>query len=265
MLIVNKKFNDYYDTAMGEGIDKSCVYDRTPFFDSDKYEFSKNRKLFDISNKRYIWRNDGVYMVNPKNYKMNYNLKDNDLTGIVPFIIGFCGKTYAGYVFSYCNSPIKITYGLEEFMSIAPIVDKANDWNNRKICVYRDNLVRVKEFMAKFHNKEHSELFVKNNIPVFVYDFNTGLSSISTSNLPYIDEDGRQTYTTEFLMYNPCLKDYMFYKLFNSGHAFQEIQMYVQGVLGSKEKEMVNISDKDKILQHGFDNKWSFRKEPTKK
>ena len=46
--------------------------------------------------------------------------------------------------------------------------------------------------------------------------------------------------------------------------AFQEIQMYISGVLGTGEKEIIEVEDKYKIPQHGF-NKWSFRREPTKK
>jgi len=40
--------------------------------------------------------------------------------------------------------------------------------------------------------------------------------------------------------------------------------MFMGGVLGSPEKEIVQIEDKYKITQHGFD-KWSFRKEPKEK
>ena len=56
------------------------------------------------------------------------------------------------------------------------------------------------------------------------------------------------------------LKDYEFYKKFDSFAAFQEIQMFLSGVLGNKENEIIVVSDKDKIAQHGFD-KFSFRKD----
>jgi hypothetical protein len=46
--------------------------------------------------------------------------------------------------------------------------------------------------------------------------------------------------------------------------AFQEISMFLGGVLGAGEKNIVEVEDKYKITQHGF-NKWSFRKEPEKK
>jgi hypothetical protein len=46
--------------------------------------------------------------------------------------------------------------------------------------------------------------------------------------------------------------------------AFQEIQMFISGVLGIDENPTVEVSDKDKIISRGFDYKWSFRKEPKK-
>ena len=40
--------------------------------------------------------------------------------------------------------------------------------------------------------------------------------------------------------------------------------MFLGGVLGIGEKEIIEVDDKYKIPQHGFD-KWSFRKESVKK
>ena len=37
--------------------------------------------------------------------------------------------------------------------------------------------------------------------------------------------------------------------------------MFISGVLGVGERPIVKISDKNKIIEHGFDYKWSFRKE----
>lgn len=60
------------------------------------------------------------------------------------------------------------------------------------------------------------------------------------------------------------LKPFRFYKVKDSYTAFQELDMYISGVLGQQAKEMVNISDKDRIYQHGFDG-YSFKKPPEEK
>jgi hypothetical protein len=40
--------------------------------------------------------------------------------------------------------------------------------------------------------------------------------------------------------------------------------MFMGGVLGKGEKEIIEVADKYKITQHGFDYKWSFRKKSEK-
>lgn len=55
------------------------------------------------------------------------------------------------------------------------------------------------------------------------------------------------------------LKDFEFYRCLDPYKCYQEIAMYVGGVLPRKGAEMATISDKSKIKKHGMD-KWSFRK-----
>jgi len=80
--------------------------------------------------------------------------------------------------------------------------------------------------------------------------------------------------TPQFVLYNRgednlkingSLKDVQFYKVFDPYQALQEIEMYVTGVLGANNKPMIEISDEHKIVGHGFDPKYSFRKEPENK
>ena len=65
----------------------------------------------------------------------------------------------------------------------------------------------------------------------------------------------------EWLRVNPKLKDYRFFTVLDAWQAFQEMDMF-QGNIAAPERNTVNISDKDRIAQHGFD-KWSFRKPPA--
>jgi hypothetical protein len=61
------------------------------------------------------------------------------------------------------------------------------------------------------------------------------------------------------MIQNPVLQDTGFYRVLDTYSAFQELSMFVGGVLRSTENAMVNISNEDKIAKHGFDE-WSFRK-----
>lgn len=58
---------------------------------------------------------------------------------------------------------------------------------------------------------------------------------------------------------NPSLKAYKFMKVVDPYSAFQEISQFISGVLGNSEKQTVDISDENRLLQHGFDKKFSFR------
>lgn len=64
------------------------------------------------------------------------------------------------------------------------------------------------------------------------------------------------------LTLNPCLKDFEFFRVKDAFSVYQEIEMFLGGVL-SNNPEVTTIPDKYKIGQHGFD-KMSFRKYPEK-
>lgn len=64
---------------------------------------------------------------------------------------------------------------------------------------------------------------------------------------------------------NPKLGDFEFYKIKSPFEAYQELDMYISGVLGGKSPKLEEISDESMKLKKGFDHKYSFKKEPTKK
>lgn len=64
----------------------------------------------------------------------------------------------------------------------------------------------------------------------------------------------------EQIILNPVLKEIEFYKKIDSFTAFQELSMFISGIMGGKSPCMIEISNDDKIAKHGFD-KYSFRKE----
>jgi hypothetical protein len=66
------------------------------------------------------------------------------------------------------------------------------------------------------------------------------------------------------LTFNPVLKDVQFFRIVDNFTAYQELAMFVSGVLGGKSPKTIEVSNDIKIAKRGFD-KWSFRKEPGKK
>lgn len=240
MYIISKK-KDYYDGVAGTtGIDKTIVYDR------QIVEF-EDRDIPKIFQEYSPWRHRKFIPLT----KLNNTVIKKELRVMYehasPFIVGFCGKLYVGWKL-YSNGK-ELFYGGKELITTITY-----DNENMKKMVqgnsyggnFEDNLNYVLTY-------DPIHIFREMNTPVFVYDSDYGRTDIDKywRNRPK-------------LLINPLLKEYQFYKIFDAVQAFQEIQMFLSGVLGNKEKEIVNVADKYKIAQHGFD-KWSFRKEPEKK
>jgi len=223
------KIKDYYDGVAGTmGIDKTIIYDRIVIRYDDKQEYPqqfKKDKIFNHKNRNRFHDLD------------SYNVDSKYYDDCSPFIIGFCGKLYVGWKF-YNGNKCDIIYD-EDFVKENV---KLNRWNRSLI----DDLNYIKNYNS-------IDLFREFNTPVFIFD-----------------NDNQSNYTNRInrgvsrFIINGNLKDYQFYKVFDSFLSFQEIQMFISGVLGVGENTMVEIEDKYKIKKHGFDE-WSFRKESTKR
>ena len=242
MLIISKK-KDYYDGVVGTmGIDKTLVYDRELVeLEGKNFPVSFTKQRFGLNNsKESQFIKLGDHDIKKECWKEypNYSL----------FIIGFCGKLYVGWKLYFeeksqlgvSNLITNITYDFEFMKTII----QPKGWNTN--------------FEDDYHNVISSDvlqLFRDFNTPVFIYDNDYNRTILPNKNRYY----GSSKHNPKFFI-NPILKDYEFYKIFNTFQAFQEIQMFLGGVLGSGEKEIVQVADKYKIEQFGFD-KYSFRKD----
>lgn len=245
MYIIAKK-KDYYDGVAGTmGIDKTIVYERetTEFEGEDMPKVFRSRSYFTNFRDR---ENNPLYKLGNSHMKREYWKK---FPRHSYFLIGFCGKLYVGFKLysikdteEYKNVITTIIYDQEYMIEL---------FENKTYGGYfQDNLNNVLHYNAL-------DWFRDMKTPCFVYDQDFG-------GIDHIDLNryGRN-YNSKFVI-NPLLKDYEFYKVFDTVQAFQEISMFMGGVLGRGEKEIVEVADKYKITQHGFD-KWSFRKEPENK
>lgn len=235
-MYIISKHKDYYDGVINTmGVDKTIIYDRKLYEISDYEKFPDEfqRKRFD--NYRKI-----NHFLNLENYPLKKSVKYFNLNS---FIIGFCGKLYIGWKFYEERKNIKDQYGMNKIYT--KII---YDYDDAKKYIQTTNWGgNLNDSVNYVLNYDPIEIFRKYNTPVFVY---VNESMISVKDVKFI--------------INPILKDYEFYKIFDSFTAFQEIQMFISGVLGSGENKMIEIEDRYKIPQHGYD-KWSFRREPSKR
>ncbi len=240
-MYIISKHKDYYDGVAGTtGIDKTIVYDRK-IIEVDEKNYPKIfQKYNPITNE----------VASPFRKLSNVSVKKElrvVYEHIAPFIIGFCGKIYVGWKLHSVDK--SKTYNGNKLITV---ITYDND-NVKKLVDHTYGSSNINDNLNYILTYDPIDIFRKHNIPVFVYD-----------------SDYKRYYVTKhyhnnpIFLINPLLKEYRFFRVFNAFQAFQEIEMFLSGVLGNKEKEIVDVLDKYKIAQHGFD-KWSFRKEPENK
>jgi len=179
---------------------------------------------------------------------------DNPFKGILPrefvsnttetmgtvFVVGFCGKIYMGGHFKNTINPsVKnkfkpfYVYGKDAIKKVfkQKKIKERNYW-------HFFGRPKIFEAIEELDNKSNFDLFFKYKTPIFSF--------------------------VEKLKLNPNLKALQFYKVFDSYRAFQEIHMFLSGVLGNTEKDTIKISDMDRLVAKGFDKKTSFRKRKIK-
>jgi len=239
MYIISKK-KDYYDGVVGTmGVDKTIVYERTPVTIEDSFKFPKP-----FTATRGWNRKDRNAF---SNIRSGYPVKRESMFNSgSAFIVGFCGKLYLGWKFyleverkGELLSPPKLRTSITYNVEFVKKHLQNTTWDGKLI----DDIHYISTYNPM-------ELFRQLNVPIFIYDSDYDRNFLGT-----YTRKGNEVFIT-----NPPLKDYEFYKVRDSFAAFQEIQMFMGGVLGAGEKDIVEIEDKYKIAQHGFDNK-SFRRD----
>ena len=243
-MLILSKYRDYYDSAHNGWIDKTVVYNRTQvrakcpedMFSSMSYGMSAIR--------------GGV-----NDYTDNF------------YVIGFCGKLYPAFRIKWRHrggtidqSFTEIYYDIDEYMSRKQEIKKYlgywrdyRPWRGKRVPCTEWGDEKIRTMFDTYDHKDDPALFRAHNTPIFVATREFDRESMEEDYKPYS------------LLVNAKLEYYEFYRVKGSVEAFQDIQSYISGVLGTPEKEPVPLSDKLKVAVHGFDPKWSFRKEPTKK
>lgn len=147
----------------------------------------------------------------------------------------FCGKAYP---FLYTEEGNQMSYDLDEITEFIT----SKDFRNQKLDKFNASMKRD---YVESHREAKS--------PVLLVNFD-----ITQYNYPW-HNDG-------LVCANPPLNLLQFYKIKHPVQTFQELMMYLSGVLGTPEKVGPPMTSKQKVQSHGFD-KWSFRKDtpPTRK
>lgn len=244
-MLIKSKFHDYYDTASAYGIDKECIYVREETILDGKFEFD------DPFSKR--WPDHDTLKKRKKGVSYEYVVKT--------FVVGFCGTLYPLIVV--------MKYHKEEVEEKeVTVTEKFHFYSAEKLMeFYKEQGFKVSEerpgkwtsryFDATGNEHRINVVFDPNNYKKLLKEFHE-------HRCPYfvygrLGKDGPK------LVLNPKLNYYRFGQVKDATTAFQDVFMYLSGVLGAPPKETVTLSDKQKAKKAGHDSKYSFRKPPGKR
>lgn len=238
-MLIESKHRDYYDSAVGMGIDKTIVYQR------HEKEVETPAYIRDLLELR--WSNNFLTLYG---HDIPKGAQNTDF-----FIIGFCGKLHLGFKFTkkigsfeYKTDLIYDHEKAKNKFNLSNKKDKYWKWYSRS---RKTDLENYLNFTSKIAQVDPIEWFREFNVPVFVIGNPHDINTRSVYN-----------HNCNTMVLNPVLKDFKFMRVHDPYTAFQEIQMFISGVLGiDKDGDNPPMTEKQKVAQHGMD-KWSFRKPP---
>ena len=236
-------FHDYYDSVQSQGQDLKLIYLREEK-EVVNYPFE-------------------IYLTSHSNYFRH----DKFGAEMYSRIVGFCGQIYPIIVMLYGKTSNKLGSKLSSIINqkncytIDEVIDFVKNIpskhirdeffaKRKRVWGHYFNIKNVHRFLEDIKTENRYEkVFHDHNSPIFLTNCNkhTGLFDVK--------HFGTVT------IFNPCLKDIEFYKVFDPYRAFQEIAMYLGGVLGMGNPPVPSVSNDDLIEAKGFDLKKSFRKE----
>jgi hypothetical protein len=239
-------FRDYYDGVQGLGFDDKIVYTResvqTELPGFGTYRFTKNKsKKKEISDVLppfhnahpelgYLPAPQGAWKLRRESFHCPW--KGNETMSPTTGMLYFCGKAYPFYLAHRLREDSLFSHqpGFEKLVDQAA---RKSRWDRS-----RSNPTPYRQWIEEHTGKEiDPELHFQHKSPIILFIGKTRIV-------------------------NPCLKDFAFQRLIDSYTAFQELDMFMGGVMGEAKDPPAPMTDVEKIKSHGMDTKWSFRKPP---
>lgn len=245
-------YKDYYDAAQAYGIQQDLIYKRF----QEEVEISRNPKWMNISKNGYLIPVERILLdVNSYYdahgyYGTHHNYIEVDYT-----ILGFCGNIYEGITLQKYENNNLISqdtfYELEGIEKYILNIQKKHKkslafegWSEQPSGNSINEINFQEFFKYNLCNQKNIDIFQEIQAPIFTAKYEENKVKI---------------------IKNPNLKNLGFYRVMDTYLCFQEISQFLGGVLVMQENIDSNLSDLDKVKQHGFDEKYGFRKRPKKK
>ncbi len=300
-MLIRSNFKDCYDNVQQFGIDNDVVYDRrTIRIDSPDcikyiqrecyYHIAHKYRILDYStaireikaleviiktcdivNKEIIL--DSVHIVRNLTSCVTYkssNKKDiNDMYIMYKSLLFFCGRLYPLIAIVKNNSYFyksNIKYNDVDFIYTSEKLDKYIE-DNKLSCD-----ISKHEKLNKFWLNSDLNLLlpylrdeiISNKIINTLIIFE---GSARRNYKRYYNEQIKNHPNTSILdiVINPSLEEIKFSTIMNVNNIFQELDTYISGILSYPQNSMIEVSDEQKVIKHGFDPKYGFRKRKVEK
>lgn len=232
------KFKDYYDSVQLYGVDIKTTFIR-------KTSEPIHTKSLDIFSANFEFPAKNAFG------RTSYYYTDRFIE-LIPYdylLLFFCGQVYPIVVYQEgldtFNIKLKYCYDIESIDSLMTRHKVEKYFEKERYISWFIDLRRkskIKELFNVPTNKDKVlDLHHKIESPYFI--FSTVNSNITV---------------------NPVLKDLQFFRIIDAFKAYQEIYMFISGILGGKSPKTIEVSDEIRKSKHGFD-KWSFKTMPKNK
>lgn len=251
------KFQDYYDSALAFGHDEHVVFERKEseyimIQNSYPAEYDFMLPTLGTRGSRNRWvsnRRTSNYDTNGRGFEFVYR----------PFTVAFCGKLYPGIEIKYRKGGYmgewssSFAYDFESYGNLFLKYGLAFTEERRKRRWSWESNRRgspkcaedVDEYFKRT-GEDHISFFADKRKPIAVC------------------KQGEDIGSNPVLRFNSALSNVAFYKVFDAYTTFQELDMFLSGVMTRDGNPMAGISDKDLRDKKGFDD-MSFKKAPTKR
>lgn len=246
---------DYYDSARAYGQDDDVVFVRADHRKAtsigltnglhSSLQRAMHSSLGQYPNPWWKYGCESIYSKwwDGKQYR---SYEEGDLINTMPVNVWFAGKHYGLLKTVHVEKNREKTDFLWNFDQYMKLVQKEKFKLNPELL---DDTRKF--FEPRNANRKELDILIENKISVAIEDSNT------------FDKSSANRYKYLWFINTDGLKDIGFQKIVDPYQAFQELSMFVGGVLPRSPHPMIDLSKNEKVMvaKHGMD-KWSFRKQP---
>ena len=266
---IKSKFVDYYDTVQGVG-------------GSDELHYIRNQReigtIGNLKGKSFDFSN---LIPNRLNLNVRATRKNENYISSTDLIVRrvlFCGKLYQYVTIENCYDKSKAIH-INSYSKLRDVLLNDGRFQYEDEEAVLKELARInktfirgtrgykgsrREFHERFKKARSSieELFTPplEVSPDIFFEYGTPIFSCDESR-----GYDRRRLNESYILADSNLRELNFQFVMDPFTVFQEIEMFIGGVLGEAHPPIVQISDADMKVAKGFGHKYAFKKEPTKR